>query len=601
MKETTFIEQNKEKWQKYEKMTLSNYKNPDELSDLFIQVVDDLSYSRTFYPNRAISAYLNRLAQQILYNLHGNPQTKWGNFIHFWTKELPYIVYHSRLELLVSLILFLVSVGIGVLSSIYDPDFCRVILGDHYINMTLENIEKGDPMAVYKSMNEMDMFLGISLNNVRVAIYTFFFGIIGSIGTVGILLYNGIMVGTFQYFFIEKGLFWESFSTIWLHGTLEMSSIILAGGAGILLGKGIVFPGTYNRLKAFQIYAERGLKLFLGILPIIIFAAVIESYFTRYTDISIYYKLGVILLSLFFIIGYFVWYPHYLAKKGFGNIFLKEKLLPNQHKVLEFEGKIKTISEVFADGVYFFKSVFKSYLNIILFCGGGYIFLTFNLMIEEVNFRNYEDWLYSKLAQWFDYHNYPMLFIFNGVGLSICFLYILRKVELKIHPQTSYPILQALQVVLLLFLFNIQLSFKGWMPVVIVLFTLPFWIHVIFISYIEKKHFFWGIYKLFKVLPYNVASFMGMYLLLFVLSIMFYGLSASPFTLFYKDVLKWSLPAEWMSPVQFMFLLDLIIFTGVMTIIIPIFLVGLGFQYFSFKEINEANTLKARVLSMFTS
>ena len=92
------------------------------------------------------------------------------------------------------------------------------------------------------------------------------------------MLSNGIMVGAFQYFFYDQGLLRESFLTIWTHGTLEIAAIIIAGAAGMTMGKGLIFPGTLSRLQAFQISARRGLKIMIGIAPIIILAGFIEGY-----------------------------------------------------------------------------------------------------------------------------------------------------------------------------------------------------------------------------------------------------------------------------------------------------------------------------------
>nr|BFF41353.1 hypothetical protein BACY1_31580 [Tenacibaculum mesophilum] len=75
-----------------------------------------------------------------------------------------------------------------------------MILGDGYVNMTLENIENGDPMAVYKKANEVDMFIGITVNNIKVAMYAFVLGMLFSVGTLYIMMQNGIMLGSFLYF-----------------------------------------------------------------------------------------------------------------------------------------------------------------------------------------------------------------------------------------------------------------------------------------------------------------------------------------------------------------------------------------------------------------
>jgi uncharacterized membrane protein SpoIIM required for sporulation len=311
MKETGFIKQNKEKWIEFEKILQDKKKDPDRLSGLFIQITDDLSYSRTFYPNRSVRVYLNNIAQQVFHSIYRNKRERWKRFAYFWKEDLPRLIYDCGPELRLSFIVFIICMLIGAFSCYHDPEFMRVILGDRYVEMTKANIESGDPMAVYKSMNQVDMFLGIALNNIMVAFNTFLLGILCGIGSMGIMVFNGIMVGVFQYFFIQRGLFVESFLAIWLHGTLEISSIVIAGAAGLTLGKGLVFPGTLSRIESFQVTARRGFKLLLSIVPILAFAALIESFLTRYTmgtfiDIV---RIIIILFSMVFILGFFVWYP----------------------------------------------------------------------------------------------------------------------------------------------------------------------------------------------------------------------------------------------------------------------------------------------------
>ncbi|UII19492.1 stage II sporulation protein M [Fulvivirga ligni] len=177
MKETKFIEQNKEKWLKFEQLLRLKRRDPDQLGDLFIQITDDLSYARTNYPNRSIKIYLNNLAQQLFYNIYKNKKEGRNKIIKFWRDELPSISFHCRKELLLALLVFLLAVAIGVVSAANDAQFVNTILGDEYVNQTLENIEKGDPMAIYKSQGEVDMFLHISVNNVRVAFMTFIMGV----------------------------------------------------------------------------------------------------------------------------------------------------------------------------------------------------------------------------------------------------------------------------------------------------------------------------------------------------------------------------------------------------------------------------------------
>jgi len=213
------------------------------------------------------------------------------------------------MKIIVSFSIFFLSMLIGVVSSAGDSGFVRLIMGDSYVNMTLENIDKGDPMAVYKQMNGVDMFLGITFNNIRVSFFAFMMGLLVSFGTAWILISNGIMLGAFQYFFHIHDLLFESILVIWIHGTLEISAIIIAGAAGLVLGNSIMFPGTYSRRQSFMIGSKEGLKIIVSLIPIFIVAGFLESFVTRYTGMPVFLSSAIIIGSLFFVIWYFIIYP----------------------------------------------------------------------------------------------------------------------------------------------------------------------------------------------------------------------------------------------------------------------------------------------------
>lgn len=317
MREPAFIKQNVEKWKRFEELLDKNaMTKPDEQAELFVEITDDLSYAQTFYPESQITQYLNSLAVKVHRSIYVNKREDRHRVINFWKYELPFLFYRSRWQLLYAFLFFGLAMVIGIISSANDSTFVRLILGDSYVNMTLENIAKGDPMAVYKESQQADMFLGITINNVRVSFLAFAMGIFLSFGTAYLLLYNGIMVGAFQYMFYEKGLFFTSFLSIWIHGTLEISAIVIAGCAGFVMGNSILFPQTYSRSESFKRGAKQGLKIIIGLVPIFIVAAFLESFVTRLTYLPDVVKLSIIIGSLAFIIGYFVVYPQYLQRKG---------------------------------------------------------------------------------------------------------------------------------------------------------------------------------------------------------------------------------------------------------------------------------------------
>lgn len=315
MKEALFIKQNKEKWERISEESKSKI-SAEELADNYIELTDDLSYARTFYPGSPTERYLNQLAARYFGHLYKHRRKEKGRFLNFWKYELPEVMYRYRRDMTLSLVIFVVAMFLGAFSMSQDSTFANLILGDGYVDMTLQNINEGDPMAVYKDPHSWNMFAYISTNNIKVAFMAFIYGIFLSVGTAYILFSNGVMLGTFQYFFFEKGLLGTSMASVWLHGTLEISAIIIAGGAGLMLGNSILFPGTYSRKESLTRGVKDALKVVVGLIPVFIVAGFIESYLTRLTDMHIIFNLIIIGLSAFFIIYYFAYYPYKLKKKN---------------------------------------------------------------------------------------------------------------------------------------------------------------------------------------------------------------------------------------------------------------------------------------------
>ena len=315
MRETEFIEKNKKKWKRYERALDNDEQDPELLNQLYVHTTDDLSYSRTFYPNRSVRVYLNGLAQRTFLHIYRGRRGEASRFFTFWTDELPRVVYAQRLPLFIALGVFLLAMLIGIVSYRIDSGFAETILGEYYMNMTRENIQSGDPMAVYKQMSPFNMSLRITLNNIFVAFMTFIAGAFFAVGTIVQLIRNGVMLGVFQYFFYDQGIFQESFLTIWIHGALEISSIVIAGGAGLAMGRGLLFPGTHSRLTAFRNSARDGLKIMLGTVPLFIIAGFLEGYLTRHTELADGIRAMFIILCFAFILWYYVIYPRRVAAR----------------------------------------------------------------------------------------------------------------------------------------------------------------------------------------------------------------------------------------------------------------------------------------------
>ncbi|CAM3391316.1 stage II sporulation protein M [Elizabethkingia occulta] len=317
MREIAFIKQNKEKWLDIEQVVLGKIKkNPDDLSSLYINLINDLSFSQTYYPKSKTTVYLNYLSSQIFQKIYKTKRIEQNRLKSFFMKEVPLIMYEYRKYLLLAFLVFSMFTTIGIISTHYDVDFVKLILGEDYVNQTLENIKKGNAVAIYGSGSNWGSAIGIIQNNLGVGAKLYAYGIFGGVGTLFVLMQNSIMLGTFQYFFQQQGVLGDSMRGIWIHGAFEISAMVIEASAGFILGASLLFPKTYSRLNSFKIGFRNSFKIFVSTIPFTIFAGLLEGFVTRYAlQMPLIIDLVIIFGTLGFIIFYYAIFPYRVHKK----------------------------------------------------------------------------------------------------------------------------------------------------------------------------------------------------------------------------------------------------------------------------------------------
>ena len=601
MRETSFIEQNKEKWREFEQIMDIPRKDPDKLNDLFVQITDDLSYSRTFYPNRSVRVYLNGLAQRIFFSIYKNRRSRANRLFTFWADELPQLIYEARGEFRMAFLIFLLACLIGGVSSAMDEQFANVILGDAYVDMTLENIESGDPMAVYKQKGAFGMSLGIAMNNLFVAFLTFVMGAFFTLGSIAILIRNGIMLGAFQWFFIERGLFWDSFLTIWIHGTLEISAIIIAGAAGLTLGKGLVFPGTYSRGQAFQQSARRGIQIMIGIVPIIILAGIIEGYLTRHTDTPNVVRGAFILSCLVFVLTYFVWYPRFKARKGFAAPVRDTKIPPSREQRINFHS-IKSSGEIFSEVFIFYKRYLGRIALVALGTTVIYMAIAFltgaGSPAERFDFPNETFGTLSVIGQFFVNEKVPLLPLANLLGMSILAYVVFRTLaqEERAGPISSGQHLMGfLQVTVAMAGLELLLWTNDWYTPFLLLGIIAIPILWGYASLREESNAVTAFGRAFALIGQGYSITFSLFAILMVVAFLVFNLADSALAWFYLDLVTWvvHLSESAMNELSAVVLTFVTIF--ILHLIYAMLFMGGGLLYYTLREAREAPALMERI------
>lgn len=317
MREVAFIKQNKEKWLNIEQIIEGKIKkNPDDLSSMYINLTNDLSFAQTYYPKSKTTTYLNYLSSRVFQRIYKTRRIEKNRLFYFFKTEVPLLMYEYRRYLLYAFTFFFLFTLVGFLSAYYQPEFMNAFLGDGYVNMTIENIKNDDAVGVYKDGSNWGSAIGIILNNLKVGAYMYLLGIFAGIGTFFSLMMNSVMLGSFQSLFIEYGGLTDSLKGIWLHGTFEIFGMVVEAMSGFVLGASILFPKTFSRLNSLKIGFKDSIKIFLSTVPFTIMAGIIEGFITRYAlDMHISINLVIIFGSLILIGGYYIVYPYIVHKK----------------------------------------------------------------------------------------------------------------------------------------------------------------------------------------------------------------------------------------------------------------------------------------------
>ena len=609
MRESKFVEQNKEKWAQFEQDLRRKKKDPHLLRAQLVQITDDLSYSRTFYKNRSVRIYLNGLGQQVYHNIYKNKKNLFKSLGVFFKEDIPKILFHSRRELLVSFLVLILAVAIGVFSSAKDEQFARSILGDAYVEQTIKNINKGDPMGIYKSRGQVEMFFSIATNNLRVSLIVFIFGLIASYGAMVVMVQNGIMLGVFMYFFYSRNLSTDFNFTVWMHGTIEILTLVVETVAGMLLGRGLVYPGTLSRMKAFSIWGKRGAMLFLSTVPFIVFAAFIESFLTRYTEMPNLFRGALILLSLALMVFYFVLYPYAKYRNNKDVDLGMPDMKPET--TMEFKQDV-----IYSNGNIFLKSIqlfglhFSTIIKFTFGIGIVYLgilaltYLKHSIMAFELMDIEFEEFvlrmmtsrldkfmhLYSNVSILFNHREDILMYLLSSLwitGIAYFSLYLVNKQLDKIRLKRGKVLLYALLFSLICNV--LMLVDNGWM---VVLYLLLSPLAIVLLSNavfnINRKAVLSGI-KGYLISGY---SRMGGVLFLFLM-ISFFGLIFIISPLSYIAIWAMEMNVE-LSDQTYTLILQLIMmlaFIMLITFCIVFYMTQCIFLSFSLHEITEANGL----------
>jgi len=251
-----------------------DHRELQELGLLYRQTASDLATVREDVTSNQLSFYLNQLlgrAHNLIYMGH---KQKISGIVRFYAQTFPQVFRETFRQSLLAFLIFAVT-GIATWAvTIHDPSFAHRLLGPQM----METIEKKEMWTQSIVTIKPLAASGIMTNNLSVSFATFAMGITAGIGTIWMMVTNGMLIGVIGAATWQAGMALQLWSFVAPHGVLELPAIFIAGGAGLEIARGMLFPGFLPRRESLALAGGRAARLVLGIVPMLIIAGIIEGF-----------------------------------------------------------------------------------------------------------------------------------------------------------------------------------------------------------------------------------------------------------------------------------------------------------------------------------
>jgi uncharacterized membrane protein SpoIIM required for sporulation len=247
-----------------------------ELGLLYRQTASDLAAVREDVSSRQLTVYLNQLLGRSHNLIYMGHKQKVNELVHFYGDTYPRIFRETLPQTVVATLLVFATAIAAWVITLRDPAFAYRLLGPHMIETIEQRQMWTDSIVTIKPLATS----GIMTNNLSVAFSMFALGITGGLGTIWMLALNGILLGAIGAATAHAGMALRLWSFVAPHGVLELPAIFIAGGAGLEIARGLLFPGLLSRRDSLERSGGRAIRLLLGTIPMLIIAGLIEGFFS---------------------------------------------------------------------------------------------------------------------------------------------------------------------------------------------------------------------------------------------------------------------------------------------------------------------------------
>jgi uncharacterized membrane protein SpoIIM required for sporulation len=247
-----------------------------ETALLYRQAASDLSTLRQDSTARAYAEHVNQLLARAHHIIYSSRRKGFLKIFYFLRDEYPATVQRQIRYVLLALVLTLAGALLGSVLTLARPQFMRHMLGPAMV----ETIDRHEMWTHSIVGIEPIASSAIMTNNLTVCFVAFAGGIIFGMGPVWSMFFNGLMLGVVGVACAQHGMSVDLWSFVAPHGSLELPSIVLSGGAGLRLAQGVLFPGLYRRRDSIALAGVEATRLVSGVIPLLVIAGSLEGFFS---------------------------------------------------------------------------------------------------------------------------------------------------------------------------------------------------------------------------------------------------------------------------------------------------------------------------------
>ena len=277
---TDFISKKQETWNELEAL-LNRPRDAkatqlNRLGYLYRRVTSDLAVARRDFPQDRCVPYLNELASRAHATVYQTSPFKRGSLRQFLHFGFPTLFRENISFIGASFLMFIVAFAAAYWIGLTTPEFAEKLIPEDTVSH-IKKLEDGTWNDT--SAERRNLFASfVMTNNIRVAFFAFAWGIMFMVGTAYILVFNGIHIGAVAGLCHANGVSLALWSFVSPHGYIELTTIFIAGGAGLKLGYSLISPSLYTRKRALTDAARIAVQLLGGCVALLIVAGTIEGF-----------------------------------------------------------------------------------------------------------------------------------------------------------------------------------------------------------------------------------------------------------------------------------------------------------------------------------